>query len=186
VCDEKDILLIFDEVQTGMGRTGTMFAYQQLGVEPDLMTLAKSLGGGFPIGALVVNNKRENVLVPGTHASTFGGNPLAAVAGIAVFETIEKGNLLKKTNIMGSYLCEKFEALKEKYSCITEVRGLGLMRAIQLTIPGAQIVEKAMQLGLLINCTQGDVLRICPAITVTKKEIDTAIVLLDRAIGESV
>lgn len=179
LCDERGVLLIFDEVQTGMGRTGKLFAFQHYGIEPDLMTLAKSLGGGVPIGALVVNNKHENVLVPGTHASTFGGNPLVARAALAVFKAIKKEKILAHVEKMSAYLKEKLDALKVKHAVIKEVRVIGVMVGIQLSCEnGRPYVEAALARRLLINCTQGNVLRIIPAMTVTKKEIDTALALL--------
>lgn len=181
ICDEQNILLVFDEVQTGMGRTGEMFAFKHFDVEPDLMTLAKSLGGGVPIGALVVNNKVENCLVPGTHASTFGGNPLVTAAGLAVFKTIEKERLLENARVMGAYLREKLKALQAKHAFMTDIRGLGLMCAVQCAGDAAEVVKKAMEKGLLINCTQGSVLRVMPALNVTKKLIDTAMEILDQS-----
>lgn len=184
ICSERDILMILDEVQTGMGRTGAMFAFQHYGIEPDLMTLAKSLGGGVPIGALVVNNKIENVLVPGTHASTFGGNPLVTRAALAVFKTIKKQKLLKHVQEMGDYLLGRLNELKNKFPVIREVRALGVMVGIELTCEGRPYVEAAIKRHLLINCTQGNVLRIIPAMTVTKKEIDTALGILNDIFKE--
>jgi predicted acetylornithine/succinylornithine family transaminase len=186
ICDKENILLVFDEVQTGMGRTGKMFGYQHSDVVPDLMTLAKSLGGGVPIGALVVNNKIENVLVPGTHASTFGGNPLVAAAALAVFKAIKKDRLLENAVTMGEYLKTKLLELKETYGFFTEVRGLGVMLGVECKEAGARLVAKALKKGLYINCTQGNVLRIVPPITVTKKQIDTAMKILAEALGEMV
>ncbi len=185
LCDEKKLLLIFDEVQTGMGRTGKWFAFQHYGVEPDLMALAKSLGSGVPIGALVVNQKiKEEVLTPGTHASTYGGNPLVAAAGLSVFKAIEKGKLLKNAAEMGAYLKSALEGLKEKYSFIKEVRGIGLMLGMELDRPGAELVTQAREAGLLINCTQERVLRIMPAMIVTKRQIDQAIRILDQVFSQ--
>lgn len=184
VCDENEMLLIFDEVQTGMGRTGKMFAYQHYCVEPDLMTLAKTLGGGVPIGALVVNKKLKNYLLPGTHASTFGGNPLVAAASLAVFKTIEKDGLLNKTVELGQYLLELLGELKKKYDFITEIRGVGLMVGVECARQAGDIVKKAMEKGLLVNCTQGNILRIMPAMTVNKKLIDDAVAILDKSIEE--
>jgi len=185
ICQKQKILLIFDEVQTGMGRTGKMFAYQHFGIEPDLMSLAKSLGGGVPIGALVVNNKLKNCLTPGTHASTFGGNPLVMAAGLAVFKMIKKEKLLKNARDMGDYLQAKLKELKKKYGFIKEIRALGVMIGLELSKDGSRIVNRAMEKGLLINCTQGTVLRIMPAITVNKKLINKAIAILDEAMQET-
>ncbi|MBU1862387.1 MAG: aspartate aminotransferase family protein [Candidatus Omnitrophica bacterium] len=186
ICSKEKLLLIFDEVQTGMGRTGKMFAYQHFGIEPDLMTLAKSLGGGVPIGALVVNKKLKNYLPPGTHASTFGGNPLVTTAALAVFKTIKKNKLLKNAQEMGNYLHTKLFKLKEKYGFIKEIRGIGLMIGVECTKEGKGIVERCMEKGLLINCTQNTVLRIMPAITVNKTLINRAIRILDEAMQETI
>jgi len=180
LCQKKDLLLIFDEIQTGMGRTGKMFAYQHSGIEPDAMTLAKSLGGGLPIGALVVQNRLADVLGPGTHASTFGGNPVVCAAALAVFKAIEKKDLLNKAKAMGAYLVEKLQGLQKKYQVIKDIRGMGVMIGMELTVDGAPLVEAAREKGLLINCTQGNVLRVVPAMTVTRKEIDHAIHVLDQ------
>ena len=180
LCDEKNLLLIFDEVQTGIGRTGKWFAYQHYGVEPDLMTLAKSLGSGVPIGALVVHRKiKEDVLTPGSHACTYGGNPLVTAAALAVFKTIEKEKLLQNVALMGDYLRSKLLELKAKYSLIKEVRGIGLMLGVELDRPGAAIVDRCRERGLLINCTQERVLRLLPAITITKRLIDQGVRILD-------
>lgn len=185
LCKQNGLLLIFDEVQTGMGRTGKWFAYQHYGIEPDLMMLAKSLGGGVPIGALVVNQRiTEEVLVPGTHASTYGGNPLVSAAALAVFKAIEEEDLLKNTNEMGAYLREKLTELQKKFSIIKEIRGIGLMLGLELDQPGSEFVALVRSYGLLINCTQERVLRIMPAMTVTKRLIDRAVRILDKAFGE--
>lgn len=186
LCNEKNILLIFDEVQSGMGRTGRMFSYQNFGIVPDIMTLAKSLGGGFPIGALVAGSKVADTLGPGTHGTTFGGSPLASAAALAVFEAIEKGKMLKNASAMGAHLLKKLGELKKKHRIIKEVRGIALMAGIELKTDGKKIYEECMKRGLLINCTQGNVLRIMPPIIVKKKEIDQAIHILDEALaGES-
>ena len=180
LCDKKKILLIFDEVQTGMGRTGKFFCYQNFAVIPDIMTLAKTLGGGFPIGALIAKKEIADLMGPGTHASTFGGGPLACAAALAVIEMIEKEGLLKNVKKMGKYLRGKLENLKKKYSFIKGIKGLGLMLGVELEIPCQKIVESCLKKGLLINCTQKKILRIMPPIIVTKKEIDKAINILDK------
>jgi len=184
-CSDHDVLLIFDEVQTGVGRTGEYFAYQLYGVEPDVMTLAKALGGGFPIGTLVVQPRLAEVLVPGNHASTFGGSPLACAAALAVFEAIEEDNLLENVKAMGAYLREKLESLRLKYAVIKEVRGEGLMIGAELTREGTDIVERCVRKGLLINCTAGKVLRFLPAMTISREEIDHAMWILDTVLDES-
>lgn len=182
LCHDKKILLIFDEVQTGMGRTGRMFCYKNFGIEPDIMTLAKSLGGGFPIGAMVVKKEYADTLQPGTHATTFGGSPLACAAALAVFEAIEKEKLLNNTVITGSHLFKKLNELKKKHPIIKEVRGMGLMSGVELTVEGKNIYEECLKRKLLINCTQGNVLRLMPPMIVRQKEIDRAIQILDQVL----
>jgi len=181
LCDEKDMLMIFDEVQTGMGRTGKMFAYQHYGLEPDIMTLAKTLGGGIPIGAFVVNRKiKREVLTAGMHGSTFGGSPLVCAAALAVFKAIKKEKLLTHTIEMGELLGQACEKLQAKYPALIETsRGMALMRALKLKEPSVPYANEARTQGLLINATQGDVLRIMPPMTVTPKEIKLGINILD-------
>ncbi len=186
LCREKNILLIFDEIQTSMGRTGKFFYYQHSGVVPDAMTLAKSLGGGMPIGALVATEKIADLLTPGTHASTFGGSPVVCAAGLAVFRAIKKEKLLKNAKEMGSYLFEKLNILKQKCDIIKEVKGLGLMIGVELTIEGKHIVEACFEKGLLINCTQGNILRLMPALNVKKKDIDKMIKILKDVLADAV
>ena len=183
ICQEKDILLIVDEVQTCMGRTGKMFAYKHFGVEPDAMTLAKSLGGGLPIGALVVKEKHKDVLGEGSHASTFGGGPIVSAAALGVFEAIEEEGLLDNTIKMGDYLVGKLKSLGEKYPVIEDVRGLGLMIGVKMDLEDATfLAEGLVKKGLLVNCTQGNVLRIMPPITVTREEVDEAIEKLSEVL----
>lgn len=186
LCDEKNILLIFDEIQTGLGRTGKIFCYQHFEVVPDGLVLAKSLGGGIPIGVLVAGKKACDVLKPGMHASTFGGSPIACAAGLAVFKAIKEENLLQNASEMGKYLVEKLNVLKQKYNVIKEIRGLGLMIGVELSIEGKRIVELCFERGLLINCTQGNVLRIMPSLCVRKKEIDKMIRILGKVFSDVV
>jgi acetylornithine/N-succinyldiaminopimelate aminotransferase len=183
LCDEKNLLLIIDEVQTGMGRTGKLFCYQHYGITPDIMTLAKALGGGLPIGAMVVKKEIADTLGKGEHASTFGGGPVICKAALAVLRAIQKEKLLTNAQKMGEYLFTKLNALKNKYNVIKEIRGLGLMAGIELNIEGKAIVEKCIEHGLLINCTHDKVLRLMPALNITKKEIDKAISILDSVLG---
>jgi len=185
LCDENGAVVIFDEVQTGMGRTGKWFAYQHFGVEPDMMTLAKALGGGVAIGAMMAKAEIAASLVPGKHASTFGGNALACAAAIAVIEAIEEGNLLENAAELGKYTKEKLGQLKQKHFIIDHVRGIGLMLGVQLTSSGADIVDKCLEKGLRINCTNESVLRLMPPMIVTKKEIDQAVDILDSVLTES-
>lgn len=184
LCRGRDILLIFDEVQTGMGRTGKLFCYQNYGVEPDIMTLAKSLGGGVPIGAMVVRKEIADTLPPGSHASTFGGSPLVSSAALAIFKAIDKEKLLKNVNVMREYLLSCLKRLKEKFPIIKEIRGMGLMIGVELTKEGKPIVEECIRRRLLINCTQARVLRIMPPLIVTKRQIDQAMRILDGVLSE--
>ena len=184
LCDEHGALAIWDEVQSGMGRTGKWFGYQNLGVEPDIMTLAKALGGGVAIGAMAARPEVADSLVPGTHASTFGGNPLACAAAVATIEAIEQENLLENALEMGQYIREKLGQLQQKYPVIEEVRGIGLMLGIQLGQAGAEIVSRCWEKGLRINCTQETVLRFMPAMNVTRDLIDRAIEIMDEIFGE--
>lgn len=185
ICEKRDMLLMLDEVQTGMGRTGKMFAFQHYGFEPDVMTLAKSLGNGVPIGAMVAHKRiQKEVFTPGTHASTYGGNPLVCAAALAVFKAIRKEKLLQNVETMGEVLREGLEGLKNKFPVIRQIKGMALMRAVELDIPGAPVVEACMRKGLLINCTQEKILRIMPAITVTKGLIKRALGILESAFEE--
>ena len=184
ICDENKLLLIIDEVQTGMARTGKMFCYQHYGITPDIMTLAKALGGGLPIGAMVVKKEISDILGLGTHASTFGGGPVVCKASLAVFKAIQDEKLLANVKEAGEYLFLKLKELKDKYSVIKEVRGLGLMAGAELEKEGKTIVEKCAEKGLLINCTHEKVLRLMPALNVTKKEIDKALSILDGALKD--
>jgi len=185
LCDEKGAVMILDEVQTGMGRTGKWFGYQHFDVEPDIITMAKALGGGVAIGAMMARKEIAASLVPGKHASTFGGNCLACAAGIAVIEAIEEDKLLENAAEMGRYTRDKLEQLKQKHSIIDSVRGIGLMIGIQLAGPGKRIVEKCLEKGLRINCTNNTVLRFMPAMIATKSHIDQAMDILDSALSES-
>ncbi|GAG33941.1 unnamed protein product, partial [marine sediment metagenome] len=147
LCNKLGLLLIFDEVQTGIGRTGKMFCYQHYSVEPDILVLAKSLGGGFPIGAVIAQRKIADTLQPGTHASTFGGSPLACVSALAVFQAIEKEGLLANVQKMGAYLSKKLKHLQEKYHIIKELRGKGLMLGLELNQEGGSIYKQCLNKG---------------------------------------
>ncbi|MFH0738245.1 MAG: aspartate aminotransferase family protein [Candidatus Omnitrophota bacterium] len=182
LCEDKKMLLIVDEVQTGVGRTGKMFCYQNYGITPDIMTLAKALGGGLPIGVMVAKKEIADTLTAGMHASTFGGSPLVCKAALAVLQAIQKEKLLSKTQKSGEYLFSKLNELKNKYPVIKEIRGLGLMAGVELTKEGKPVVEKCTEKGLLINCTHDMVLRLMPALSITRKEIDRAMVILEEAL----
>lgn len=184
LCDEKNLLLIVDEVQTGVGRTGKMFCYQNYGITPDIMTLAKALGGGLPIGVMAVKKELADTLGPGMHASTFGGGLVICRAALAVLKAVQKEKLLSSAQKMGEYLFSKLNDLKNKYPIIKEIRGMGLMAGLELTIEGKPIVEKCIEKRLLINCTHDTVLRLMPALNTTKKEIDKAMGILDKSLGE--
>lgn len=182
ICDDKKILLIADEVQTGMARTGEMFGYKHYGITPDIMCLAKALGGGLPIGAMIVKKELADVFKPGMHGSTFAGSPLVCKAAIGVIKAIQSEKILSNVKSLGPYLVEKLNELKSKYPIIKEVRGVGLMIGVELTVEGADIFKTCFEHGLIINCTQGNVLRIMPALNVTKRQINKAIFILDKAI----
>jgi len=182
-CSQKDILLILDEIQTGMGRTGTLFAYEQYGIEPDIMTLAKGLGGGIAIGALLANEKAA-VFVPGEHGSTFGGNPVACAAAYAVLGFILEHDITGNAGRMGQYLQDGLNQLKEKYPFITGVRGLGLLLAIEFdSAIGAKLKMACLDSGLLVNDVKSNALRFMPPLNITKDEINEALGILDKALA---
>ncbi len=180
ICDRERLILILDEVQVGMGRTGRLFAYEHFGIEPDIMTLAKALAGGAPIGAMLARDEFADAFTPGTHGSTFGGNPLVCAAAIATVRTILEDGLLNRCEEIGEYLLRELEAVGGKYFFVQGVRGIGLMIGMGLSIPGADIVKKGHELGLLLNVTHDTVLRFVPPLTVSKLEIDSMIRILDK------
>jgi len=186
ICDERKMLLVIDEVQTGIGRTGKMFGYQHYGITPDIMTLAKSLGGGLPIGCMVARRPIADTLKPGTHASTFGGSPVVCRAALGVFRAIQKDKMLENATRMGAYLLEKFGEMKNDCPCIKEVRGLRLMIGLELSRRGKPVVDRCLTKGLLINCTHDTVLRLMPALNVTKKQADAALKILGSVLREVV
>jgi acetylornithine aminotransferase len=184
ICDEHGLILVFDEVQVGCGRTGKLFAYEHDGVEPDVMTLAKALAGGPPIGAMVAREPFVSTLGPGTHGSTFGGNPLMAAAGIATMKVLLEDGVLENCVAMGDYLRRRLGELQLRYPFVTAIRGRGLILGMELSIDGGGIVTKALQRGLLINCTVGCVLRFVPPLIVSRAEIDEMIAILDGIFAE--
>lgn len=184
LCDEHDLLLIFDEVQAGCGRTGNWFAYQYLGVEPDVITLAKSLCGGITGGALLTRPEIAPSLRPGMHAATFGGNPIAARAGIAVIETIEEENLLAQATRLSQLFKSELVKLQAQCPLVTDIRVAGLMIGIDLSIEGAPVVHRCMEERLLINCTQGHVLRLLPAMNLTEEQAREGLAILTRVLTE--
>ena len=183
LADRRDLLLIFDEIQTGMGRTGTVFAYEQADAVPDVMALAKALGGGVPIGALCTTDRVAAAFTPGAHGSTFGGNPLACAAAVAALRTIVAPDFLAHVVTAGSRLRDGLERLAARHRSVHEVRGLGLMLGMVFDGPGGDVVARCLQAGLLINCTADRVLRLTPPLIVTAGEVDEAVDILDRALG---
>ncbi len=185
ICDEHGLILIFDEVQVGMGRTGKMFAHEHFGITPDIMTLAKALAGGAPIGTMLATDKLADAFTPGTHGSTFGGNPLVTAAAIAAIRAIQEEGILNRTEEMGEYLMGELEALMHKFpGLITDVRGIGLMIGVELSIAGGDIVKSALSRGLLLNCAQERVLRFVPPLIIGKQEVDEMLAILTGILQE--
>lgn len=183
LCDKYNAVLIFDEVQCGMGRTGTFFGCQQFGVKPDIVTLAKGLAGGVPIGAFMATDKVANAFHAGDHGSTFGGNPLACAAACVVLDALIDGNLMENAKEIGAYLQSKFEEYKAKYpNLIKEVRGRGLILGMELTRPGREIANECLDYGAIINCTAGNVLRFVPPLNITKAHVDELISVLNKVL----
>ncbi len=180
ICDQHGILLMFDEIQTGMGRTGKFFAYEHSGITPDVMMLAKGLGAGMPIGALLATDKAAQALSPGTHGSTFGGNPLACAAAIASLEVlIEDDIIIPSVAHLGGHFLRGLEKLKRKYPFVKDIRGQGLLIGMELDFPCQDIVSACIQEGMLINCTTETVLRFMPPLVITEEEIDLLLEVLD-------
>jgi acetylornithine/N-succinyldiaminopimelate aminotransferase len=180
ICEEREILLMVDEIQTGIGRTGTLFAYEQYGIEPDVISIAKGLGSGFPIGAIIAKEEAAKGFDPGSHGSTFGGNPLATAAGLATVSHIIETNLLNQANESSAYLDKKLHGLKEQYAFIKDIRGLGLLKGIVVETNALEIVQKAIENNLLILTAGPNVVRILPPLTVTKEEIHEFIKTLEK------
>ncbi len=183
ICDEKDILLMFDEVQCGVGRLGTLFAYQTFGVEPDVMSTAKGIAGGIPCGIMMTKEKYADVLGAGDHASTFGGNPLAAAAGNVVVDEL-LGGLLDNVKENGIYLTQKLKELADKYSFVKDVRGIGFMQGMELEVPVAPVISRAIENGLLLVNAGKHIIRFVPSLIATKEDIDKAMSILDTALAE--
>ncbi len=186
ICDEKKILMILDEVQTGMARTGEIFGFKHYGITPDVMCLAKALGGGLPIGAMMVKKELADVFKPGMHGSTFAGSPLVCKAALGVIKAIYAEKIMKNVKAQGPYLMQKLNELKSKYGIIQDVRGVGLMLGVELSIDGTDIFKECFNRGLIINCTQGKVLRIMPALNVTRRQINKAVHILDMVMAAAV
>ena len=183
LCDRRKLLLVFDEIQVGLGRTGTLFAYEQTGVVPDVMTLAKALGGGIPIGAMLTTNRIAEVFTLGAHGTTFGGNPVACAAGVAAMDALADPALLASVRRVGARFRAGLERLADRHRRIRAVRGIGLMLGVVLDAPGQPIVERCREAGLLINCTADRVLRFLPPLVVTEPEVDEGLAILDRALA---
>ena len=183
MCDRRDLLLIFDEVQCGLGRTGKLFAYEHYGITPDIMTLAKPVGGGLPLGVTLATEKVAQVFQPGSHASTFGGNPVACSAGVATIKVILEENLVERAHVLGDYLVNKLCELRRKHPAIIDVRGKGLMVGIELSSPCKEIVKQCVLKGVLLNCTAETFIRFLPPLIVTEEEIDTGIAVLDEVLS---
>lgn len=181
LCDDKNLLLICDEIQCGLARTGKTFAWQHYGIKPDIFTLAKAIANGLPLGAVVADKKVAEVFNYGDHGSTFGGNPVSCVAAVATLKQITP-KLLKDVADKSKYFVKKLNELKKKFSCIKDVRNLGLLVGVELDFAGKDIVEFCIAKGLLINCTQGNILRFLPPFVITKQDIDKAIKILEDAI----
>ena len=185
LCDQYGALLIFDEIQSGMGRTGSFLACQGYGVNPDIITLAKGLAGGVPIGAFLATEKAAAAFAPGDHGSTFGGNPLACAAALAVLEAIEQEGLMANAAAVGEYLIGKMKSLQQKYpALIKEVRGKGLMVGVELNRPGREVVDLCMAAGAIINCTAGNVLRFVPPLNVNRQHVDEVVTIVDDVLGK--
>jgi acetylornithine/N-succinyldiaminopimelate aminotransferase len=183
LCDKYDALLIFDEVQCGMGRLGTLFAYKQFGVIPDVIAIAKALGGGFPIGAVVANS-RGAALTPGDHGSTYGGNPLGCAVANAVIDELIDGGIIESVGGKSSYFVDRLTALKEKYGYIAELRGMGLLLGMKVKGEAKELINKCFEKGLLVVSAGPDVVRLLPPLNVTLEEIDNALAILDCAMSE--
>lgn len=181
--EKFDCALIFDEVQSGMGRTGKLFAYEHYGVEPDIMTLAKALGNGVPIGAVLAKGDYAETFSPGDHGTTFGGNPLATAVSVATVKEMLESNLLQQAEATGNYFLKKLKELQVASPLVQEARGMGLLLGLELSIPGAGIVQAMLEQGFIINCTRGNVLRFLPPLIVTRAEIDRMITALGKTLA---
>lgn len=184
LCDQHDLLLMLDEIQCGMGRVGTMFAYQAYGVIPDVITSAKALGCGIPVGAFAATGKAANVLEPGDHGTTYGYNPLATAAVNSVFDIYQKSNLLEHVNDVSTYLEEKLDNLVKTYSCVKQRRGKGLIQGLELNYPAKQVILKAQELGLIIITAGANVIRFLPPLIIEKKHVDQMIQILELCLNE--
>ncbi|MGD8529869.1 MAG: aspartate aminotransferase family protein [Syntrophobacterales bacterium] len=184
ICSKQDVLLIYDEIQVGMGRTGKLFAHQHENVAPDIMTLAKALANGIPMGAMLTTDEVAEAFTPGSHASTFGGTPLVTAVANEVFRQISQDGFLDRVRSTGAYFKDQLLALQEKYSFIREVRGRGLILGMELEFPGSEVVSLCQEHGALINCTAEKVLRFLPPLIVTRKEVDRLSEILETIFAQ--
>ena len=184
LCDEKDILLILDEIQCGMGRTGAMFAWQNYGVKPDIMTVAKALGCGVPVGAFLMTQKvADKSLAPGDHGTTYGGNPFVGAAVSTVFDIFEKDQIINHVHEITPYLVQKLDELGAKYDFITDRRGMGLMQGLEMEIPVGQVAAKALEKGLIIITAGSNVVRFVPPLVIEKEHVDEMVTKLDEVLA---
>lgn len=179
LCEEYEALLIFDEVQCGIGRLGSLFAFEKFGVKPDLICIAKGLGGGFPIGAVVASEKAAECIAYGDHGSTFGGNPLACSVALAILEELLEKGVLENVELMGRYLVDKLQILKEKHNSIISIRGMGLLLGLQLSTDTKAFIDRCVDSGLLLVAAGADVVRILPPLNIRKEYIDRAVDIID-------
>jgi len=184
LCDENGVLLIYDEIQTGMGRTGKLFAYQNFGVEPDIMTLAKALANGLPIGAMLAKEQVADAFGPGAHATTFGGTPLVTASALKVCQTLVEGKVVEQGREAGEYFRDKLRQLKQRHAAIVDIRGLGLLLGLKLDFNAEYMVGRCMEQGFLINCIQENILRFVPPLIIEKAQIDALVDCLDGLLGE--
>ncbi len=182
-CNETGVLLIFDEIQTGMGRTGKLFAYEHFGIEPDIMTLAKALANGLPIGAMLAREDVAEAFGPGSHASTFGGTPIVTAASVQVIKVMLEENLIPRCAEMSAYFKQRLSWLKSRHESIVDVRGMGLLLGMKLKVEGDTIVNSCTEKGFLINCIQGNILRFIPPLIIEKEEIDALVACLDEILN---
>jgi len=183
LCDQTGTLMILDEIQTGMGRTGKLFAYEHEGAVPDIMTLAKALGNGLPIGAMLAREAVAQAFGPGAHATTFGGTPIMAAGALAVVKTIEEENIVERAARIGDYFMERLQGLQRRHERIEDIRGRGLLLGIKLNEDGAPLVKACLARGFVVNCVQGDILRLAPPLIISTGEIDALIDCLDTILS---
>jgi acetylornithine/succinyldiaminopimelate/putrescine aminotransferase len=182
LCDRKKLLLIVDEVQTGMGRTGKLFAYQHSGIKPDIITLAKALGGGLPIGAMIARSEIASVLTPGTHGSTFGGNPVSCAAALGVLDALEQDGVIANAAEIGGYVINRLREIAKECPNVSEVRGLGMIIGVVLKHEAKGVVEACLKEYLIVNGTADNVLRLLPPLNLTREEADAGLAIIERAL----